>query len=226
VTQNLPVVAGKVLLTVPELPVYVELAEGQNIEVVPTNWGANLARLPGVNAAAAGSALHAQDRAYANPITKIHNGQLENWYWSQAPADHPWMSNVQQFPAWVELRLPAPTALSRVVIYAAPPWQNQSTLLSYDLQYEENGQWKTIEQVREPARTYPVWSPPLRTKVDSFFSGRWIFEHQFPTITTQKLRLLVHDVTWGGGATEDVVKAGGQTGLRQIVLREVELYAR
>ena len=33
-------------------------------------------------------------------------------------------------------------------------------------------------------------------------------------------------MTWGGGATADVVRAGGQTGPHQIVLREVEVYNR
>ena len=39
----------------------------------------------------------------------------------------------------------------------------------------------------------------------------------------RKIRLLVHDTTWGGGATEAVVKAGGQTGPHHIMLREVEI---
>ncbi len=46
----------------------------------------------------------------------------------------------------------------------------------------------------------------------------------FPAVTTQKIRLLVHDTTWGGGATADIVPAGGQTGPHQITLREIEIY--
>jgi hypothetical protein len=47
-----------------------------------------------------------------------------------------------------------------------------------------------------------------------------------PRSKTGRIRLLVHDVTWGGGATQAVSKAGGQTGPHQIMLREVELYGR
>ncbi len=43
-------------------------------------------------------------------------------------------------------------------------------------------------------------------------------------MTTQKVRLLVHDVTCGGGPTQDIVTAGGQTGPHQMTLREIELY--
>jgi hypothetical protein len=226
VEQTVPVQAGKVLLTVPELPVYVQLQTGQTLDVVPTNWGRNLARSPGVVATAQGNPAHPKEANVPNDIAKITNGALENWYYRQVPRDQPWMSNVPRFPAWVELRLPARTSISRAVIYAAPPWQMQSTLLTYDLQYDDNGVWKTIERVREPTRTYKVWSPVLRTKVDSFFSDRWIFEHKFAPVTTQKIRLMVYDTTWGGGATKDVVDAGGQTGPHQITLREIELYAQ
>ena len=102
--------------------------------------------------------------------------------------------------------------MARVIVYAAPPWQSQGTLLDYELQYERNGQWVTIEHVKEPTRTLCVFTPPTRTTVDSFFSDRWIFQHQFPPVTTQKIRLLVHDCTWGDGATKEETEAGGQTG--------------
>ena len=48
---DIPVTAGRVTIPVPELPVYVELAPGQTISVVPVNWGPNLALQPGVVAA-------------------------------------------------------------------------------------------------------------------------------------------------------------------------------
>ena len=84
----------------------------------------------------------------------------------------------------------------------------------------------TIEHVKEPAKTFKVFTPPTRTTVDSFYSDRWIFPHHFKPVKTDKMRLLVHDVTWGGGATKDVAKAGGQTGPHQIMLREVEVYGK
>ena len=137
------------------------------------------------------------------------------------------MDDTATFPAWVELRLPRAMTIGRVIVYCrAIPGSRMGTLLDYELQYDDHGQWKTIDHVREPTRTFKVYTPPTRTTVDSFFSDRWIFQHHFAPVTTEKIRLLVHDCTWGGGATKDVVDAGGQTGPHQVILREIEIYAR
>ncbi len=229
VESRLPVAkTGRVTLTVPELPVYVELAPGQTLSVVPTDWGPNLLATPGVSARASGTGAHPLDKSIPNPISKISNGVLENWYWTQKKPDHPWMDDTPQFPAWVEISLPRPTKIARVIVYASPPWQSQSTLVDYDLQCEnEKGEWTTLARVKEPTKTFPVFTPPTRTKVDSFFSDRWVFLHPLTRpVMTRRLRLWVRNTTWGGGATKAVADAGGQTGPHQIVLREVEAYAR
>jgi hypothetical protein len=122
--------------------------------------------------------------------------------------------------------MPAPTTMSRVVIYGAVPWQCQGTLLDYELQYDNGGKWVTIEHVKEPTKTFRVFTPPTRTSLDTFFSDRCIFLHHFQPVTTQKIRLLVHDVSWGGGATKEETEAGGQTGPHQMTLREVEIYGK
>lgn len=226
VAHSLPVKAGQVTLPVPELPVYVEPARGQTIQVVPQNFGANLALAPGVTAQASGTGAHPVDKTIANPITKIINGDYEDWYWSQQKNDQPWMDDTKGFPAWVQITLPRVQTVGRVLVYAAPPWQWQSTLQDYELQYDKDGQWVTLAHVREPLRTLKVFTPVTRTTADSFFSDRWVFAHHFAPVKTQKIRLLVHNTTWGGGATEDIVNAGGQTGPHQIMLREVEVYGR
>ena len=234
VEADLPVRDGLATLPVPELPVYVELARGQKIEPVPTAWGRNLARDPGVTAVAANPPAPPTNpknprevkAAQGNVVSKIINGEQENWYYAQQPGEGPWMDNATALPTWVEIRLPAPATVARVVIYATPPWQSQGTLLDYELQYESGGRWVTIEHVREPTRTVCAFTPPTRTSVDSFFSDRWIFQHEFSPITAEKLRRLVHDVTWGGGATKEETEAGGQTGPHQMTLREVEIYGK
>jgi hypothetical protein len=224
VASEAPVANGIARLSVPEIPVYVELEAGQRLEVVPQNWGQNLARLPGVTATASGSGMHPVDRKIPNDIAKIHNGEYENWYWAQNAAAHEWMDDTRGFPAWVELGLPSALPVARVVVFCGVPWQWRGTFLDHELQCEKDGQWVTIRRVQEPARTFGVYSPPTRTTVDSFFSDRWIFEHRFAPVTTRKIRLLVHDTTFGGGATSLVAEAGGQTGPHQITLREVEIY--
>jgi hypothetical protein len=233
VEEDLPVKDGVAVLPVPELPVYVELAEGQRIAVIHQDAGLNLALADGVTAASSGSAGHPADKPETPPekrinndIGKIINGKFENWYWRQQKDDHPWMSNLTEFPGWVEIRLPKPTTVARVIVYAAPPWQWQGSLLKYDLQCEQDGRWVTLDKVDEPAKVFKVFTPVTRTSVDSFYSDRWIFQHEFKPVTTTKIRLLVHDATWGGGAMKEVGEAGGQTGFHQIVLREIELYVK
>lgn len=215
VTQDYRVSKGRVTLGVSELPVYVELQPDQTIEVVPQEWPTNLARIPGVVIKSSGSSAN---------LDRINNAQLENWYYAQGQSAGPWVDDTATFPAWVEIDLPVVRPVDRVIIYAAPPWQYQSTLLDYELQYDKDGQWVTIDHVQEPTRTFKVFSPPVRCTVDSFFSDRWVFQHHFAPVTTGKLRILVHDVTWGGGATQDVVAAGGQTGPHKLNLREIEVY--
>ncbi len=226
VEKDLPVVAEHVTLPVAELPVYVEFAEGQNVEVVPQDFGLNLARDEGVTVAASGTGAYPSDPKIPNDISKLINGELENWYYTQKTPTQPWMDDTKEFPAWVEVRLPKPQSVGRVVIYAPVPWQMQGTLVDYELQYDDAGKWVTLEHVQEPLKTFKAFTPTTRTKTDSFFSDRHIFQHEFKPVTTGKIRLLVHNVTFGGGATEDVGWAGGQAGAHYLTLREIEIYAK
>jgi len=227
VTALLPLKSGRVTLPVSELPVYVELTQGQTISVVPIDYGPNLARLPGVAVDAPGSAAD---------LAKLHNGQYENWYYSQVNGAGPWTDGgtwdkkqdaaPPAEPLPVTLTLPTARKIARVVVYASPPWQSQSTLLDFELQCETGGVWKTLRRVQEPARTFPVYTPNNRTTVDSFFSDRWVFPVSFPPVTTRRVRLLIRNATFGGGATKDVITAGGQAGPRVATLREIKVYEK
>lgn len=209
-----PVTNGILALPVTELPTYVEMPVGQPCSVIQPSYGQNVALQSGVAVSASGGATTASP-------SLITNGVLESWYYNSIA---PWTSNVTQWPATVEIDLPQSQAVSDVLIFAGVPWQNGGTLLDYDLQYWNGAGWSEIQHVVEPANTFPNYTPPVACTVDSFFSDRWVFEHHFAPVTTQKLRLVVNSVTYGGGATVDVVNAGGQTGPQQIVLREVEIF--
>ena len=90
-----------------------------------------------------------KEKRIHNDVGKIINGQFENWYWAQKKDDQPWMSNVKKFPAAVEIDLPKPTEVARVIVYAAPPWQLQGSLLKYELQYDDDG---NLEDARQSGR--------------------------------------------------------------------------
>lgn len=220
VEQQVPVVNGLVTVDVPEIPIYLRLAPNQDVEVVPINWGANLARLPGVSV----RQVNQQGQTVpTSDLEKIHNGYFENWYHYQKPNTRSWKST-EEFPVIVEMTLAKPAQVSRVVIYSHIPWQGNSTLVDYELQYQRDNQWITLDHVTQPTKVIGVFSPPTRTTVDSYFSDQWIFEHHFAPVHTDTLRLVVHQATYGGGPTKLVAEAGGQTGPQVVTLREIEVY--
>jgi len=218
VMSSIPVTDGRAVLPVSELPVYVRSAKGQSIEAVPPDWGANLAQLPGV--------VVATSMSSKDPVERMVNGELENWYYAQGDSPGPWSGGEKiVFPAWVEIKLPSVRSIDRVIVFTAPPWQAQATLVDYELQYEEDGRWVTIERIQEPTKTFKVYTPPVRCTVDSFFSDRWVFLHHFKPVSAQRIRLLIHQSTYGGGATKEINTAGGQAwGEPRVTLREIELY--
>ncbi len=230
--RDLPTVGGYVRLPVSELPTYVRFTG--SLSVVPIDWGQNIARLPGTTVTTSGTGAHPVE--YNPPIpnspTKIINGIFENHYYLEDynlnnkvwVDDTEIVPNEPSFPAWVQINLPALTALDRVVIYSGVPYQWDGTLLDYDLQYHDGTQWVTLQTVFEPTKSFLAYTQSCWTSLDCFFSERWVFQHSFPSVTTNKIRIFVRDCTWGGGATYAVREAGGWTGERHVNLREVEIY--
>jgi hypothetical protein len=111
-----------------------------------------------------------------------------------------------------------------VVVRAPSPWQRDGAPLDYLLQYYNGSAWVTLDHVQEDPATFGVFSPQVHTTVDSFYSERSIFTSAFAPVTTAKIRLLVNNETWGGGATQAVAQAGGQTGPHQLTLQEIQVY--
>jgi len=219
VEQDMPVVNGKITLAVPELPVYVETPAA--LTVTPINYGKNLTQTTGVTASA-NSVVGPPPVSSANDPARLINGFMESPYYG---ANDVWRHDTTAFPAWVDISFPAPTTMDHVIIYAGVPWSTRGSLLDYDLQYQDaSGQWVTIQTVKEPTKTFQTYTPINRTNEDSFYSDRWIFQHAFAPITTQKLRVYVRDVTYGGDATLEAINTGGQGGPHQITLREIEVY--
>ena len=222
VESTLPVVNGKVTVPVSELPTYVEYTG--TLVVTPQNWGTNLAAQPGAAASASGSSVHPIDASIPNAPAKVINGKLETWYWNQTNNDRIWEGNNATYPAWFTVQLPSATQIDRVVIYAGIPWQWDGSLLDYELQVDQGGQWVSVEHVKEPVNTFRNYTRTNQTTVDSFYSERCVFTHSFAPVTTGKIRLLINDVTYGGASNLDLKSAGAQGGEHQINLREIEVY--
>ena len=76
-----------------------------------------------------------------------------------------------KFPDWLEVKLPEPVAVSRVRVYHDyGAWER--VLRDYDVQVFADGQWKTVDQVRD--NRY-----------------RNIYDHQFAPVQTDRVRVLV-----------------------------------
>ncbi|MDP9173934.1 MAG: PA14 domain-containing protein [Planctomycetota bacterium] len=219
VAQDLPVVNGQVTLAVPEIPVYVEMAQGQSISVVQQNWGPDLALQQGTNASYSGPA------AAANGINKIINGAQEDYYDNR---NSPWGDlNYTDPNGWVQISLPSVQTISRVNIFAMRPWQLAGTLMDFELQYYDStsNSWLTLDHVVQQPETFGVYSPVTRTSADSYFNDQFIFQEHFAPVQTSKVRLLIHAVSYGGGATQLVPQSGGQaSSTPTLTLSEVEMF--
>lgn len=226
VRTSIPVTNGLATLNITNVPRYVELAPGQTVDVIKPNWGPNLALQTGVTGSASGNGINPNGSNWYNPISKIFNGQIESWYWSQQPYADIWSDNTNGFPAWVQITLPTATTISRLVIYAGVPWQLRGSLLDYDVQALINGQWVTLQTTKVDPKTIGVFTPATQTTVDSFYDEQYVFINSFAPVVTSQIRLLVRDTTWGGGATELVKRAGGQTGYHNVQLAEVQIYGQ
>lgn len=224
VESDIPVVQGHAALPVPEMPVFVELAQGQALEVIPYNWGQDLALQRGVSAAASATGMETALQASVN-IQKIYDNHLENWYWTFQGPSAPWAEDVTKFPVWVRMKLPKSVDMRRIIVFCAPPWQSQGTLLNFELQYRRGNRWITLDHVRENPKTIGVYTPTVSCSADVFFSDRWIFQFEFAPVSTDEIRLLIHSCTWGGSTNKIDHDAGGQGwGQPHFCLREIRVF--
>ncbi len=217
--------SGYALLPVGELPTYVEYTSSQALQVVKNNdLGANLALQPGVS-------VTASDHSDASKIidgalNTSFGGGTDGYYGQAIPS-----GGSKDDSIWVEMDFPFPQSIATVVVYAGIPWQIRSSLTDYDLQVEQQGQWITVEHVQEDPKTLPLFAQADQAWIESFYSERSIFVHSLPIpITTQKLRLVVHDASYGGGGSRVVCQHGGQCSgsspddYHRVYIREIEAY--
>src|SRR5206468_1998425 len=117
----MPVVNGAVTLTVPEIPIYIDLQPGQTIDVVPQNYGADLAMLPGVTLKTSGDS--------STDISKVNNGVLDTWYSSSNSSTEAWQDTTPagQTP-WIEMDFPTSQSINHTVLYSSIPWSVRGTL--------------------------------------------------------------------------------------------------
>jgi hypothetical protein len=215
--QPVPVRAGRARLVLGQLPTYVRLPHGAELIAPRLDFGRNLAPL----------ARFAYSSPFKGELAWLNNGILETYHAGSPNGDtngqRIWQGELPDDlpanPQTLELSFDRPQKIGRVVLRGVRPDNAFCALLRYDLQYEDGGQWKTIERLERPMPR----SEEART-ADATGTA-WVddtnfFLHEFPPVTTAQLRLVVRDTTHGLLPDDRLtVKIP-----RKLMLREVEVY--
>lgn len=211
-----PVRGGKVSLTVEQLPLYVRLGSGQELQPVKLDWGRNLA----------GQAEFSYSAPSSGAMSLLNDGILQTWQAGDPNGDTDgkriWQGELPSPGQSLEIRFPAPQTVSRVILRTPHPDNAFSTLLDYDLESWDGQAWKNLATVRRPMPT----SEPAVT--DDATDIIWmddtnLFWHSFTPVQTDKLRLVVRETT-RGFVPDDRAKAWGKPMVQKLMLREVEIY--
>lgn len=113
-------VNNRLTITVSELPVYVEAASNQTLNITPFNWGTNLARGAQFSYTSGVADAPYYQPNVSNGANKLGDGLLESWY--LADDERPWISNQSEIslanPVNIEVQLPAARTVNRAVISA------------------------------------------------------------------------------------------------------------
>jgi hypothetical protein len=216
-TSKILVAGGKAKLMIGQLPTYVRLSRGQTATPQSWDFGRNLA----VRASFAYTGGSRSDNALLN------NGILETYHSGNPNGDTNgakiWQGDLNGQASNFAIMLGQPRAINKAIFYSVRGDNTFSTLLDYDLQYHDGKIWKTLETVRTaippsiPAHTadatHAIW-----------YRDDNLHVHQFPTITTDRLRLVVRRATHGF-IPDDKARAWTNLIPQKLMLREVELYA-
>lgn len=219
---TVPVRGGRAQLNLTQLPLYVRLPPNATLTAPKMDFGRDLAP----------RAKFSYSSTAKGDFSLLNNGILETYHSGNPNGDANgakiWTGDLPRegdkiIPQTLEIAFERPQLISRVVLRGVRPDNGFCALLDYDLQYDAGGTWKTIESVHNPMpsseeavttdATHAIWMD------DTNF-----YTHQFPTVTTSKLRLVVRDVS-RGFVPDERSKAWSNIIAPKFMLREVELFA-
>jgi len=214
---QVPVRDGRTSLSIGQLPIYVQLATGQAIEVPKLDFGHNVAP----------RAEFVYSSTSKNSIALVNNEIVETYYNADPNGDTNgakiWQGNLPTPGQTLEMRFPRPQPIQQIILRTPRPDNTFTTLLDYDLQSWDGASWTTIAALHRPM-------PPSEAAVTADAThAMWmddtnVFIHTFAPVVTGKLRLVVRETT-RGFISDDDTRAWSNKIPQKLMLREVEIYA-
>lgn len=221
--SNTAVVSGLLTLPVTFLPKYIRLPAGVTCVPADVNGGRDVYTAQQSRATSSSikdltsEAQNAANGDFASTVFRANDSEGTNGTW--------------------ELAFTNPTRFDRVIVSCPFPWQEDSAMLDFDLQYWNGSSWVTIGTRTENTNTFNWTSgkPANACYVDSYWTRRniWRFDLSVP-ITATKIRIFARTCSYGGEGTAECRTGGGQFAVdqtgqgwtRKLCLREVAVYLK
>lgn len=119
-------------------------------------------------------------------------------------------------------------SIDRVQLFATPPHQPQTSLLDWDLQYQDaNGAWVLIQHFHEDTKVKLRYRFSNKSAAVTNYSERSIWDVRFPAVAARALRVVANDATVGGMPTpETALLTGGMAsdGVKRVVIRSIRAF--
>ena len=217
-------VNGVAKIPLGQLPNYIQLAPGQNLQAVPMNWPRNVAR----------AATLTYDGKGLGDIQWLNNGVIETIHDKNplggTDGKRIWQGDEIESskPQTIEMRWDAPQKINAVILRGVRADNQFTALLDYDLQVlAGDNNWKTIDKVRSNLPPSDI-AQSADANALTWYQDTNLWLHQFAPIETRALRLVIYRTTYGFApdelARETVQSTWGNSSPSRPMLREIEVY--
>jgi len=216
--KSIPVKDGKAALTIGQLPLYLLLKPGQEVAFPKFDFGRNIAT----------SARIVYGGKSDCDVGLLQNGILESINAGDPNGDNSgtliWKGEILKpgVPQNLDLLWASPHTFDTVFLHGVRADNPFCALLDYDLQVWQEGNWKTIAEVRTPLPpTDPV--AVLGAKGVTWLKDNNFWVSRFSPVTTDRLRIVFLRATYG--LAPDEISLDGRTIPSVPMLREIEVFA-
>jgi hypothetical protein len=224
---TIPVVKGHASITIPSLPIYLRLSPGQKVAPIRVDFGHNMAAEATFtyDGTSGGAELLTNGILETNHIDDPFNGR---YWWGEMLAVAQADETAPEAPTHtLQIAFPTARPISHMIVYSLRADNPYCTLLDYDVEGCNNGQWSTLAQIRTDCPdSDPVQTP--QSAINSWYMDQNMNVVTFPTINTNQLRLVILRATYGFAPDSLALNAArdafGIHNPMTAMLREIEIY--